>query len=1111
MIRLLRVLCLALVACGLLMAPAMGPTGSAAARLATAVQSHGAAPSSAPQMTLNPTSGPAGLGWSGIQITLSNFTPNITYTVQDSFSGSLLETGIGQSCTGTLDGGGNATKICYIPASVQQQGLDTITARDWMGKTATSTFDVESSISGTPQLVVNPTYGQDGTTITVLLTHFAPGTSYKVTDQDGNPLPGGIVGIGTCTGQIGTDGSASKSDCRIPQSFGSGLNVIEAVDTAGNEASTTFSVVPINTTPTNTPIGGATDTATNTPVPPSNTPTASSTAIPPTASATPVPATGTPAASVTSAPATDTPTNSPTNTPAPPTPTPTNTVTVQGIPVVGPKQYFLELGDSLAYGYQPNGDYAHGYADDLATTLGYSSNGTYINMACPGETTTTFINGGCADTSGAPLKYAYSGAQLQAALSFIAAHPGQVSPVIINVGPADLLPDLDPSTCSASLLRILQDSVTATNNFTSIVQQLKQALGGTGDLITTTYYDPYQNECPNLDTYTQQFNSTVTTIAQQNQIFLADVYTAFGGSATPNPNLCAYVWICGSPSTVDATTAGHQVIASAIQSIFPAGLYQTAPTATPTSPPSATSAPGTPSATVGAGLTPDTATPTATTGSGSGQATNTPMATSTSTATSMPAPTSVPTYVSANGISEVGPKQYYLALGDSLAYGYQPNGDYTHGYADDLFQYLQSMGTTTLVNMSCPNETTTTFVKGGCKGASGASLKYGYSGDQLDAAINFIKAHPGQVSPVTINLGAADLLPDIDLTNCSAASSFYLDYPNVVTNLQNIMQQLKDALAGSGDVVTMNYYDPYQNQCPALVTVIQSANKDISTYAAQYNASVADVFDAFGGATTPNSNLCNYTWICDKNTSTVDATTQGHNVIAQAFETALNYSNAVIPSSPGNTSASTGTGTTSGGAATATATPKPGSPAAATATAVTAGKKTPTKAKASCPAHPAKLTLSWKLKGLKGHNLTSGQTLTAAIHTLPRLSVTLTVKVQQKKTVFTGKGKKRKKVTRMVTLYQATAHGKTGKKGQVSPRLHVTYRPSKSVTAQVSVATAKGCSHATRSTHVSILPAHKKSTAKKHTTTKKSPAASSHKSKAKAKPKAKSPKKGQKK
>ena len=39
-----------------------------------------------------------------------------------------------------------------------------------------------------------------------------------------------------------------------------------------------------------------------------------------------------------------------------------------------------------------------------------------------------------------------------------------------------------------------------------------------------------------------------------------------------------------------------------------------------------------------------------------------------------------------------GPKAYYLALGDSLAYGYQPDGDVVQGYADDFYTDLQTHG-----------------------------------------------------------------------------------------------------------------------------------------------------------------------------------------------------------------------------------------------------------------------------------------------------------------------------------------------------------------------------------------------------------------------------------
>lgn len=38
--------------------------------------------------------------------------------------------------------------------------------------------------------------------------------------------------------------------------------------------------------------------------------------------------------------------------------------------------------------------------------------------------------------------------------------------------------------------------------------------------------------------------------------------------------------------------------------------------------------------------------------------------------------------------SPSGSKEYYLALGDSLAFGFQPDLDFRHGYVDDLSKWL---------------------------------------------------------------------------------------------------------------------------------------------------------------------------------------------------------------------------------------------------------------------------------------------------------------------------------------------------------------------------------------------------------------------------------------
>jgi hypothetical protein len=44
-----------------------------------------------------------------------------------------------------------------------------------------------------------------------------------------------------------------------------------------------------------------------------------------------------------------------------------------------------------------------------------------------------------------------------------------------------------------------------------------------------------------------------------------DLFSAFGGAAVPNANLCVYTWICSRHHDIHATTQGHAAIAAAIE------------------------------------------------------------------------------------------------------------------------------------------------------------------------------------------------------------------------------------------------------------------------------------------------------------------------------------------------------------------------------------------------------------------------------------------------------------------------------------------------------------------------------------------------------------------
>lgn len=241
--------------------------------------------------------------------------------------------------------------------------------------------------------------------------------------------------------------------------------------------------------------------------------------------------------------------------------------------------------------------------------------------------------------------------------------------------------------------------------------------------------------------------------------------------------------------------------------------------------------------------------------------------------------------------SLVGPKKHYLALGDSLAFGFQPDLNFDDGYADDFYSNLKSHGVHSLANMACPGETSVTFLNGNCPYPY--LRKYPYLGSQMNAAVDYIHDYPGQVSPVTLDIGANDVDGDINPNTCVInQQGFESDLARLDNNLtQVILPALKHALTingqMTGDIVMMNYYDPYQNICPNTVPDVEEVNTHLAADASGFGT-IVDVFTAFGGPNVPNHNICSYTWMCSIFTD-IHATTKGYRVIANTFENGYGY------------------------------------------------------------------------------------------------------------------------------------------------------------------------------------------------------------------------------
>src|SRR3954466_12975466 len=112
------------------------------------------------------------------------------------------------------------------------------------------------------------------------------------------------------------------------------------------------------------------------------------------------------------------------------------------------------------------------------------------------------------------------------------------------------------------------------------------------------------------------------------------------------------------------------------------------------------------------------------------------------------------------------PKSYYLALGDSITFGYQafkaqanlPPSAYNTGYVDVFAEQLHRINAgITTVNYGCPGESASSFVAGPCLWTQlNLQLHDPFSGSQLQAALAFLNAHRGEVSPVTFTLWGND-------------------------------------------------------------------------------------------------------------------------------------------------------------------------------------------------------------------------------------------------------------------------------------------------------------------------------------------------------------------
>jgi len=251
--------------------------------------------------------------------------------------------------------------------------------------------------------------------------------------------------------------------------------------------------------------------------------------------------------------------------------------------------WYVSLGDSLAQGVQPDATGKsvptnQGYPDAIYKSERRKHRGLKAKkLGCPGETTTSMINGGICHYAG--------GSQLAAARKFLRTH--DVAFVTLDIGANDVDGCLKNGAID---LTCVGNGMTAVKtNVPTIVKALRSAGGKHVRMVGMTYYDPFlafylkggsnQALATASVSLADQFNAGLTASFKQQKFKVADVATAFGTddqTPTTSPTLgtvptdvaqiCALTWMCApAPKgpNIHANAAGYKVIAATFEKKLP--------------------------------------------------------------------------------------------------------------------------------------------------------------------------------------------------------------------------------------------------------------------------------------------------------------------------------------------------------------------------------------------------------------------------------------------------------------------------------------------------------------------------------------------------------------
>jgi lysophospholipase L1-like esterase len=219
----------------------------------------------------------------------------------------------------------------------------------------------------------------------------------------------------------------------------------------------------------------------------------------------------------------------------------------------------------------------------------------------------------------------------------------------------------------------------------------------------------------------------------------------------------------------------------------------------------------------------------------------------------------------AAGRAPVAPGSRYLALGDSVVFGYQepqviPAPNYHN--AASFIGYPEQVGAALhlkVANAACPGETSASLISAkaqsnGCENtAAGEPVAYRrhlplhvrYKKSQLAYAVSYLRAHP-DTRLVSLMIGANDLFlcQKTAADGCSSPSDLHALFAKVARNIRTILSAIRHQANYRGQLAIVDYYSLNYALAP-INNLILAGNKAENAAARPFNVVIADGFREF--------------------------------------------------------------------------------------------------------------------------------------------------------------------------------------------------------------------------------------------------------------------------